>query len=407
MGPASARSALSVSCFLSLVSSCSGGGASGGASCSSALDCYNNGDCVAGACVCDAAWDGAECDWLALAPTATQLWPPPGYVPQNASSLASSWGATIRRDDAGVFHAFFDVVCGAYTWMHVQGAVIVHARAPALEGPYVFAEVALPQQTINPHLVRAPDSAWLLAACHDVLPAPLPVCTGDAATDARSAAARAAFFAASQPPSSSQPSDCKGNNPGSFQIARAATLDGPWVMLNASISGSNATVPNPNPSLLPASDGSALLAYTRNVNDPVGVGERVNIARAAVWEALSFAAGPLDPIGTPGEDPFLFSSARGLHIVFHAFSFGNNTGGYAVTDDPTGRSNWRFVPGGIYNTSVSLAAGVPPQSFARRERPEFLFDDAGAITHLLTGCELVKEDGHSSLSVLHAVRRTP
>ena len=90
--------------------------------------------------------------------------------------------------------------------------------------------------------------------------------------------------------------------------------------------------------------------------------------------------------------------------MFHAFAFGNSTGGYAVTTDPTARTGWRVAPGGVYNTTVRLAGVAEAHVYARRERPELLFDAHGAITHLLTGLELVKVDGHSSLSVLHAVR---
>ncbi len=40
--------------------------------CSFALDCFLNGDCVGGACVCDTAWSGAACSTLVTGP-ATQL----------------------------------------------------------------------------------------------------------------------------------------------------------------------------------------------------------------------------------------------------------------------------------------------------------------------------------------------
>jgi hypothetical protein len=34
--------------------------------------------------------------------------------------LASSWGATIMYEPADrLYHAFFDVVCANYTWMHI------------------------------------------------------------------------------------------------------------------------------------------------------------------------------------------------------------------------------------------------------------------------------------------------
>ena len=387
-----------------------GSGSAGGGPCASSLDCFLNGECQASQCVCDSAWEGAQCGWLALADEAVQLWPPPASPPpSNASLLASSWGATLLRDPAsGVFHAFFDVVCGAYTWMHVQGAVIVHATAPAIEGPYSFADVALPQQTINPHLTRAPAGTYLLAHCHDLLPAPLPVCTGDYAVDEQRR--RAEGFRDLPALHSTQPSDCRGNNPGAFQVASAAALAGPWAVHNKSISGGNASIPNPNPSLAfdsASSGGGVHVAFTRN---PPAGSEQVNVAAAADWTANDFSVvgGILDPLspGNDGEDPMIYRSARGWHIVFHRFGSGadvNNTGGYAVSTDPAS-GKWRVVPGGIYNTTVKFRGEAAAREYARRERPEFLFDAAGAISHLLTGLELVRVDGHSSLSVLHAVR---
>lgn len=254
--------------------------ASGGL-CDTALDCYLNGDCESNACVCDAAWDGDNCDWLALAAEAVQLWPPPNQPPPvNSSNLESSWGVTLLPDASGVIHGFFDVVCGAFTWMHVQGAVIVHATAPSVEGPFEYAGIALPQQTINPHVVANPSGGFTLACCHVNLPAPLPVCTGNATvdTDLRASlphyaevdrlvydttlprqrhalgaprvrgpvAAAAAASGGRQP---GQPADCSGHAEDSFHLASAPTLAGPWVMHNATVTGAQATVPNPTPSI--------------------------------------------------------------------------------------------------------------------------------------------------------------
>lgn len=88
------RPLFSLSLSLLLAAHAVAGAVSGGAVCTTALDCFLNGDCVKGLCVCDAAWDGAACTVLATEP-AYQLWPPVTVEPPPAQDLASSWGASI------------------------------------------------------------------------------------------------------------------------------------------------------------------------------------------------------------------------------------------------------------------------------------------------------------------------
>jgi hypothetical protein len=64
----------------------------GGAPCETDLDCQLNGECTAGACVCDAAWRGANCSVLALLPAKLVN----GYG--HTASNVSSWGGQIARD---------------------------------------------------------------------------------------------------------------------------------------------------------------------------------------------------------------------------------------------------------------------------------------------------------------------
>lgn len=122
---------------------------SGGAACETALDCWLNGDCINSQCACDAAWDGAACNVLAEL-SSVQLWPPPSFPPPtNLSQLASSWDASIAQDAAtGTYHAYFNVVCANYTYMHVPGAAIVHAVSSSgdITGPYTYSGITVPQQ---------------------------------------------------------------------------------------------------------------------------------------------------------------------------------------------------------------------------------------------------------------------
>ena len=214
-------------------------GKTGGASCATDLDCWNNGACSSRQCACDFAWAGASCNVLSELPT-RQLWPPPDPLPANVSTLPSSWGASVVLGDDGLYHAFFENVCRGFTWMHMAGSVVVHATAPALEGPFAFHDVALPQQSMTPHIVRDTDGAWLLLHQRNASVRGDPQCTGGYAP-----APPASGWAGKAPPNATSL-----NGPPS--IARSLSLSGPWVPFDFVITPPpNRTIDNPNPSLLP------------------------------------------------------------------------------------------------------------------------------------------------------------
>lgn len=374
------------------------------AACATDLDCYLNGDCVAGACVCDAAWDGPQCNVLAEL-EAVQLWPPPGVEPANASERASSWGATILQGDDGLFHAWAETNCAQ--WMHVNGTVIVHLTAASLEGPYAYVNITAFAQSINPHAVRAPDGTWLLLFAYNASAPPEPTCTGAYGTPHAVAAPPPA-------PDAVEGTPINPNDYGPPVAAYAASPYGPWALHTIDIALTPADMlPNPNPSLLPPANASDewRLAFTTM---PAGTSnwgtERVSVAAASSWAAPVFrpvAGDILSPAGV-GEDPHIFRTKRGLHLVYHAMDPNANisftgVGGYAASVDGL---HWNFSPTPIYTRNVTLANGTTV-TFARRERPEFVLDPAtGEITHLLTGVE--PECGHtgcSSWSIATRVRR--
>lgn len=397
-----------------------------GVQCTGDVDCWLNGDCIDGVCVCDAAWTGSACNVLVELPS-TQLWPPL-VLPSNESELASSWGASIVQDDDGLWHGFFDVVCGEYTWMHIEGAVIVHATAPHVYGPYSFSDVALPQQSMTPHVVRDLDGSWLLLHERNTSVVGIPQCTGNysASTDVSAVdehdSYQAAAFRASLDRGrlKDRKQQLRGGYNGPPSVARSKSLYGPWTFTDFNVTLDPAWIlPNPNPSILPPPNTSSTEPYflaftTMPANYTTWGTERIAIASASKWSEGVFTpltgAGAPPAASSPGEDPFLWRSKRGYHVVYHAMDAAANmsftgVGGYAISVDG---HNWTFSPTPIYTSSVPWAdsRGAPVQ-FTRRERPEFLFDNAtGEITHLLTGCELyVNKVGHSSLSVLTPVRR--
>lgn len=244
--------------------------------------------------MCDATWRGAACEVLAELPS-TQVWPPPDPLPADLDTLASSWGASIVRDDAGLWHLFVESTCRVRAIMHIAGSVVVHATSSSLEGPYTFSDVALPQQAMTPHVVRDVDGAWLLAYQRQTNVTDLPQCTGG---DGPTHTGNGPAAASNGPPS----------------LARSASLYGPWEPLDFDIPlPPEWILPNPNPSLLPLSGGAGyMLAFTQMPRNFSNWGsERVAIAHADDWRS-----GVFTPISVPaeldiGEDPMLCACGGG------------------------------------------------------------------------------------------------
>ena len=380
----------------------------GGDSCSTSLECWLNGECIKNQCVCDQVWTGGSCNIL-LEQASDQIWPPVDPLPSNISQLPSSWGASVIKDpDTGLYHAYIEVVCRFFTWMHISGSVVVHATATSITGPYTFADVALPQQSMTPHIVRDTDGAWLLLHQRNASVVGDPECTGG---DYESAV------------SSYNPLAPNTNNTfwdGPPSIARSMSLSGPWTPYDFNITPPvGRVIVNPNPSLLPLPaniGGGYLLAFTSQpINTAHNYSEAVSLAFAQDWRSGIFT--PIVGNGAPApdildcEDSHLYATARGLHIVCHRRGVVNpwnysQTGGYGVSVDG---KQWVFSPTAIYNTSIPWAPlGGAPFTFGRRERPEFLMGPSGSPLYLLTGVELVTGVlGKPSMSVLTPLGPAP
>ena len=386
---------------------------SSAAACSTALDCYLNGACIAGACACDSAWGGATCATLVTGP-ATQLWPQPDPLPSNLSALGSSWGATIVQGDDGLFHGYFEVVCREFTWMHIAGSVVVHATAPRAAGPYAYSDIALPQQSMTPHIVRDTDGAWLLLHQRNASVVGDPLCTGAAAA-AAFAAAGGGGGGGGAPLRATPPNASEFDGPPS--IARATSLYGPWTPHDIVITPPpGRVIDNPNPSLLPLGAGLGyLLAFTSRAAPPAPYSEGVSFAHAADWRSGAFApvagtgGAPPPPELLDCEDPHLFRSARGYHALCHrrAPAPAPNPWNYSQAGGLGASANgldWVWSPAPAYTTTVAWADGGAagaPLVFARRERPEVVLDSAGRPAWLSNGVEVVTGTlGRPSLSII-------
>ena len=106
--------------------------------CSDDASCSLAGQCVAGACICDAGWTGERCEVLRLGVTIAALHPsPPSW----------SWGGSpILGNDKRwhLLHSFMVNDCGL---LHYQtNSVVRHAVADSPSGPWSVTGTALTQR---------------------------------------------------------------------------------------------------------------------------------------------------------------------------------------------------------------------------------------------------------------------
>lgn len=127
--------------------------------CATARDCAYNGICnAASTCVCDPAWTGPRCETLRLAPARKDG----GYRSPHSGGLTSSWGGSILHEN-GTWHMFAAEMtndCGIDYWE--PNSRVVHATAPAADGPYTFESTVLAPFAHEPNAVRAPDGSWVI-----------------------------------------------------------------------------------------------------------------------------------------------------------------------------------------------------------------------------------------------------
>ena len=102
--------------LLQMLASSSLAPAAAAASCATASDCNLNGDCIAGACVCDKGWRGSPtCGVLTLGAVDKS------HRPGISNSSYATWGASPIKGADGkwrVFHAQMSHHCGIFqAWM--------------------------------------------------------------------------------------------------------------------------------------------------------------------------------------------------------------------------------------------------------------------------------------------------
>lgn len=369
-------------------------------SCVSDLNCSLNGACVAGACVCDDAWEGPSCELLSLLPSAPGDGTCDPSLNGTATGYTSTWGGHPMQDGDGSWHLLAAEMaqhCGMCSWGSVSQ--VAHWASGSLVGPYRRVGTAVGVFAHNPSVVAAPDASLLMwhigigcdsAGVHACNYTRMPSCANG-----------------STPPHPQPPPEPVPNPPNLARAAvhAAARLGGPWASVPPSwkLPGCN------NPSPLFLRNGSLMvMCHGPYSQCPQGGGLSFFTSLAAAdWREGPYAFHCLNIVnptftfnGTvfhpANEDPHLYQDARGaLHVLTHnqspcysgpiaAAFYGADVrgcGGHFFSAD--GGLSWTFSWRAAYNGTVRFTDGR--SMVYKRERPKLVQDARGAIIALANG----------------------
>ena len=365
--------------------------------CESDLDCFNNGDCVSGVCHCDAAWNASEhCDVLNFDISHTD--PRSGY--HNASE--ASWGGNALFDaNTGTYHLFAAQMangCGLGHWG--TNSQIIRAESPNATGPFVFKEVVLQPFAHNPTARLLPDNQGVVIyfiGSGDESKDAIVNCSNTTTADFTKKVSKNSIGRLSSSISSSSSSvsirshrsSSSGSSSSSGDISsgssstNSSTFVGsihaiysakglfcPWsdpvAIPFVEDAAWGQSVTNPSPYI--DEDGTVTLALQRGFNDNPGK-ELIGVARATSWRGpfRMLTPHPIEPehwycVAGTGEDPFLWKTQRGWHMLYHGMC-------------PSGflESHYATAP---FNSTFSSFQGVADDASSSRSRSSGSGSDA-------------------------------
>ncbi len=369
--------------------------------CSTDLDCFG-GRCIQSSCECPPLWSGPRCQVLRLKPARTAA---AGLRLPNVTT----WGGSSLQDANGTWHLFaarMEANCGLESWFDrdkgTANSDIVHAEAPAPDGPYTISSVVRGSFSHNPQPFVLPNGKIAIShiGCGDGTVPLLATCSNGTTP----ATAEIGTFA------SSSRSNC--NHPGWTGLLIGTDPNGPWTQtydpsgpglsvdggMGAWHSSSGLT----NPSLYPLdasskrdNNGTVLLAFSTGCeNCPMNPGHK----------HVGLALGSLSPTGgtfrdlTPSkpifswacEDPTVWidPDTGFFHIFGHRTGNGSSpcddVSAHAVAQDPDGP--WRVAEVEPYSRDIEWDQGDVTH-VQKRERPQIVWNRDGEPVALANGVQ--------------------
>eukprot|EP00037_Helgoeca_nana_P026015 m.289665 g.289665 ORF g.289665 m.289665 type:complete len:449 (-) comp27112_c0_seq3:3594-4940(-) len=379
-------------------------------SCTSDLNCSLFGECRGGACICDAGWGGPQCATLQLLPVAF----PQGYGMDRSrqADVNTSWGGNIIESD-GQFHMYVNAIanqCLLGAWM--RNSRIDHVVSETVTGPYTFHDTAVNMTSSNPAPVVLVNDTYKYAIFHiyngTVYEPWVEHCYPNGSrmppqSDDKGMRSRD-FTHDGGGGGGGGGGSTLGSDWGDHQISVSNSLDGPWELLQSAPDHTLPRCNNPAPWVHPNGTLYCLCGSMYRADTIAGP-----------WRIVSTAAPDHSewPKAWHREDPFLFTTPRGWHVLFHAsIPDGSPTAGHNCTasvvsahmfsvdgfvwhasaTSPYGSQVEVLHPSGgggstTTNTHTNRGADAETRVFtvATRERPKLVFDVHGQMTHLING----------------------
>ena len=350
--------------------------------CKTVDDCYDNGKCIDGECVCLYGFNGINCEYVDTN-SVINITRDTTFI---SNDWRSSWGSTPMKDDNGTWHLFvglFKNKCTLNSWLTngVIGHLVSTSDTPL--GPYVLNGIAIDtpnNQTeinmnwdglsvYNPAIIRNNDGKYLLYY------------TGTSVNGV------------THQDCSNNSNDSSDNLKGSemaynqrIGLAVSDSLYGPWIKYeNNPILKPNITDPHnwnsnftANPAPLLLNNGSIVVVYKAR--------STANFDAMYSGTAISNNnyKGPYMDIGnepfnipTNCEDEYLWNNEYGYHLLFHCGCSQMNMYSHDLIswNNNYTEKNWCHV-----NTTNGV------YTYKRRERPSLLFVNPNE-TYLFTAVE--------------------
>ena len=329
------------------------------ADCTNSFDCALYGECNNGICECDVGWKGKHCTTLDTLPIAMNS----GF-----NYTTNTWGGSpIQIMNPSTNQATYYMLAtligkGDPEYVWCTQATIDLAQSSTPQGPYKHIESIINPTTvnctgvINPVIIAMANNAGYLlyytcAQCHN-----------DTNDKVRC----------------EDPSYCPNSLRVSYTNNNDLSVMSSWIhkeypLFTPMNNWEGGIADNPGPVII-NNNNSILMAY-RGADD-TGVG----LVSAAKWDQQPYVRDDGGNLLFPGisglEDPFIWRSTKGYHMLLHSFNgnYPQNTDAGVIAWSMDG-FNWTLnKPGeGVYGHVLNYQDGMN-LTCTRREEPKLLFD---------------------------------
>ena len=345
------------------------------AACSNDADCYLRGECINSACKCDNWAKGENCQLLNLAPANKQR---QGYLNTTNGGYNTWGGHPIKVNDT--YHLFAAQMinhCLLNQWTSVSQ--IIRAESNNHLGPYQMKQVIFPTFAHNPQITQAPDGTYLLY--YIGLPNNKSInCTSNSEHITHKNEKHVPNYKLYENPSlkikSVDNSSIPWTSGGPVRLGWSKSVYGPWQTKTIIDSAEWHTSTNPSPYIY--ENGTVLLVVSRRwCSDYNSTNGKCNREYKDTWfmyadewnGTYKNITNQMDIDHMNGEDPFIFKTKRGFHMLFHAGGLSEGWFGYSENG-----LDWTQVQIDSFNGNLSYTDGSS-QELCGRQRPQILFDE--------------------------------